>query len=230
MALEDFTTYSETDPTSKITVTSTKVDVAAIPEEDDAFVVDDKGVGHFDGDFEHLTEFYLNSSTTNGISALMWQLANSATMVSTGGGPHQFVRAYDDSTPQACAGDATAQDCVNWNTDTLYYCIVERDESIGTYGTLYCYFYTDSGRTTLAFTSTQTLAVAKYDWRYIYAFSNYGNSVGSYVWTGYSQNFDLQEGGTGPAKLKTLNTVAKANVKTINGVAIASVKTIDTVV
>jgi len=37
-------------------------------------------------------------------------------------------------------------------------------------------------------------------------------------------------GSSGPANLKTLDTVAKASIKTINGVAIASVKTFNTVV
>ena len=42
-------------------------------------------------------------------------------------------------------------------------------------------------------------------------------------------DYTVSAGGSGPASLKTLDTVATASIKTINGVAIASVKTINTI-
>ena len=54
MAIEDFSTYTETDPNSKIAVTSSKIDVSAIDRGDNAYVYDDKGSNFFDGDFEFL--------------------------------------------------------------------------------------------------------------------------------------------------------------------------------
>lgn len=194
MAIENFTTYTENDTSGTITVTSSKIDVSAIPEQDDDYVVKDKGANHFDGDFEHLTEAYINSSTVNGIHAIVWGMANVSNMVSTDGNAKLFVRAYDDTSAQFTCGYESAQDVGSVSANTLYYLKVVRDEAVGANGTLYCYIYSDSGRTTLVDTLVQALA-SKTDFRYIYGFANYGNEVGAYTWTGYSQNLDLQETG-----------------------------------
>ena len=48
MAVEDFTTYTEVDPNSRITVSSTKVTWASVQRDEDAYVYKDKGVNYFD--------------------------------------------------------------------------------------------------------------------------------------------------------------------------------------
>lgn len=196
MAFQDFTTYTETDPTSKITVTSTKIDVAAIPEEDDAFVVKDFGASHFT-DFDHDFEVYIDSATTNGIHAIVWGVSNAADMVSTDANAKLFVRAYDDTTPELAVGDQNNQVSVTVSNNTLYYCTVVRS---GT--TLTLSVYSDSGRTSLV--GSNNLTVVSTAFRYLYGFANYGNAVGAFTWTGYSQNFDINEGGGGGGRKKFL--------------------------
>lgn len=228
MAIEDFTTYTEVDTSSTITITSTKIDVAAIPESDDDFVYSDKTADHFDGDFTHQVEVYLNSTTANGIHASIWALSNSITAVSTDIGTGISCRAYDEGELRLTASHSGAQDVVTGlSLNTLYYLEIERDEAVGTYGTLYVRIYSDSDRTILVDTATQALQTALYDYRYVYGFMNYGNEAGSYTWTGYSQNLDLQEGAAGPANVKSWNGLAAASIKSINGVAIASVKSVN---
>jgi|APSaa5957512535_1039671.scaffolds.fasta_scaffold28984_2 hypothetical protein len=195
MALENFTTYTEADPNNKITITSTKVDVAALVNSDNAWVVDDKGAGNFDGDFEHLFELYTSSSGGN--EPGHWAMANAVNdRDGLKGGSEDYFYAwsyrgsqigldeYDNGTNyQDFWGSASGS--------TLYYMTVERDEAVGTYGTLYLRIYSDLNRTTLLDTLTVTLHTSKKDFQYIYGFMNVGGGESTY--SGYTQNLDLQE-------------------------------------
>lgn len=58
MAYEDFTTYTEVDPNNRITVTPTKATVVEFPRNETAYLLDDKGVAHFNGNHTHLIEIY----------------------------------------------------------------------------------------------------------------------------------------------------------------------------
>lgn len=54
---QDLTTYSiYPDPLVYTTVTSARATIASLPRNVDEYVYADKGVNHFDGDFEHLLE------------------------------------------------------------------------------------------------------------------------------------------------------------------------------
>jgi len=79
-----------------------------------------------------------------------------------------------------------------FNEDTQYWIEIERDESVGTYGTLYGRLYTDSSRTTLSDSGSIALG-AKRDYRYIYALAGFDDNQGGRDITGYVQNLDLQE-------------------------------------
>jgi hypothetical protein len=83
---------------------------------------------------------------------------------------------------------------VTASTDTLYYLTIERDEGIGTYGTIYVYIYSNSGRTTLVDTLSVLVEAATIDYRYIYGTVNYVVG-GASVFTGYTQNLDLAPSG-----------------------------------
>lgn len=200
MATEDFTAYTEVDPNSRITVTSSRVTWASLPRNEDAYVYADKGVGHFAGDFEHLltirdemsgdatglVAFYVLANAVDDVFALYFShrlvqldVINGTIRLGCGNSssfPLDFTSAY---------GGAFTR-----------YLEIERDESIGTYGTMYCRIYTDSGRTMLEDTLSITLTTEKTDWRYVYpcATSNSGTTVAR---SGFSENLDLQEGGGG---------------------------------
>lgn len=225
MAIVDFTTGTEVDPGSKITVSSTKTDWAACATNSVSMVYKDYGSAYFAGDYEHLWEAYLDSGTTNGDGAVNWGLANVTTLnfgstvdyhavlVSDEGSFWCFLREYSTTVYQDYD--------TGMSYGTLYYMKTKRDEAVGTYGTLYNYVYSDSGRTTLVHSQTITLH-ENADFQYLYSFSAKGSAGGTL--TGYTQNFDLQEATT---SIKTVNGLAKASVKTVNGLAIASVKTVN---
>lgn len=208
-ATEDFTTYTETDPTAKITVTATKVDVAAIAEETTAYVSKDYGSAYFSADFTHLVEVYQNSSTVTGIASIVWGLSNTAYVTVAGSNPigstiSHSIRMYEETAATASLflraynGSSVDDSNTSLSLNTPYYLTIVRDESIGTYGTLYCYIYSDSGRTTLVDTLTVAIPAAKVDFQYLTAFGNWGSVAGSYTWTGYIQNLDISGAASTP--------------------------------
>lgn len=232
MAVVDFTTFTEVDPGTKIAVTSTKIDVTTMLDSDSARVYKDYGAGYFSGDFEHLITVYCNSSTVTGLANLVWAMSNATTEgVATATTPRIALRMYEETASSASLffteandGGSSTDTNVSLSLNTPYYLKIKRDEAVGTYGTAYVYIYSDSGRTTLVDTLTVTLSgTATRDYRYLYAYAGWGSEVGSYSWTGYTENLDLQEAAA--TAIKTINGLAYASVKTINGLAVASVKT-----
>jgi hypothetical protein len=197
-ANEDFTTYTEVDAASDLTVTSAKVDVSSMAINVESYVYYDKGVNHFAGDFEHLTEIYIDSATAFGAYCYHWMLANTI---------DDAKGIKDSATEDALAVfwyrepgnyyirlqeivDATNQsDSYTCSADTLYYLKIKRTEGSPSY--LYCYIYSDASRETLVDTLTLTLT-ADLDLRYIYSICSY-NAATTNPATGYSQNFNLQE-------------------------------------
>lgn len=77
MAIEDFTTYTETDPDSVITVDANTVSWVNLDSRDvTSMVAYDKGVNHFDGDFEHKFSCkFTNAAQFN--LPVHWALTNS---------------------------------------------------------------------------------------------------------------------------------------------------------
>lgn len=238
--MEDFTTYTEVDVGADITVTSTKIDSVANATQDNNYVYKDMTASHFSGNYSHDFEYYLNSSTSAGQRGNVWGMANAIgdhDSLQTGGNSYNVavigneaadtrLRIYDshNGTEAQDVDTATAASTRN----VLVYATVERDESVGTYGTVYFYHYSDSGRTSLIYTQSVLVQTATKDYRYIYGQMNDGRTQAG-TWTGYTQNLELNEGGaSGPANLKSYNTNLKANIKSINTNLIANVKSLNT--
>lgn len=200
MATEDLTTYTEVDPNSHITVITTRSTFANLDRNEDAYVYDDKGVGHFDGDYEHLIDVYLDSSDVDA-HVIVWGLANlvdDARGIDDAGGDEHLVRftrshaGYWLRMDEMYAGTEYAGSAYGISLDTTYYLKIKRDESVGTYGTLYLYIYSDAARTNLLATQTLTLH-EKEDFRYIYVTQALNTNNTPYRTSGYSENLDLQE-------------------------------------
>jgi len=220
MAVEDFTTYTEVDPNDHITVTASKVTWTNLNRDEDAYVYKDMGVDHFDGDFEHLLEMQLDSTGGSyNIPALVWGVSNDIDDIeswTSGLLCRQALNANDPT--ERCAIDEKeggVSDQVSIAASTPYYLKIKRDESAGTYGTLYCYIYTDADRTNLHATLSISLTV-KGDYRYLYAACSANNGYTDRVISGYMQNLDLQPGWSGkflgvtsPAKALGLASPAK---------------------
>jgi len=191
MVLENFTTYNEVDGDGDFTITSSKIDVVTMDRGAVSYVSKDFGASHF-GDFEHLFEFFANSSSgdnchcwvgvqdtvgtvedwVNGLSFLYTQ--------STGGFADFF--AY-----RTVSGTDTAGTSVRLSRDTLYY-----GKSVRSSGTITHSFYTDSDRTSLAGSCSQTGGPTG-GLRYYEPIVSREVNGGSLLFTGFIQNVDLQD-------------------------------------
>lgn len=192
--LENFTTYIELDPGEDITVTASTITAILVPRDINSRVFDDKGAGHFDEDFSH----DLDATATNGTQQVMssWCLSNDVSnlsglittsksflVVQHNLGASWLLREFMAGSPY--------QDIATLTNGQIYYITIVRDESIGTYGTLYCYIYSNSIRTTLVDTLVVTLH-QKLDLRYIYGFNSYNDSQG-FTGSLTVSNLDLKE-------------------------------------
>ncbi|KKM74742.1 hypothetical protein LCGC14_1397280 [marine sediment metagenome] len=200
MAVENFTTYTEVDPNSKITVTSSKTSWATLRRNESAYVYIDKGVNYFGGDFT----IYLTYNQTGGVgnsgAGQCWTLANLVNDAQS------IITANDDYLSILCTvGVLKAIQLEECDGGTLYYSAADyditegtdyylkivRDEAVGTYGTLYLYTYSDAARTTLLNTQSITLHSSTKDFRYLYAVQSRNTGESGIYFTGYSENLEV---------------------------------------
>lgn len=201
VALEDFTTYSEeSDPGDDFTVAANTITSTNLSRGSDSWLADDKGVDHFDGDFTHLVTVTQTSSYTDNAEYHFWALANTADSshdIDLASGSMLFAEILNVGgtlriyAVEIDSGDFYTGGAITISDDTPYYCEIERDETVGTYGTFYVRAYSDSDRTTLVGTSSIALHSSKKDYRYIYGLQT--KNEGSAVWSGTTQDLDLQE-------------------------------------
>lgn len=202
---EDFTSYQELDPNGRISTTTTRASANELQlGPDDARLYYDKGINYFSGDFEHWLDVR-QATGTAGVPMIYWAVANdlddekglrtanksylSAMVLDPGGGdPNQrfYIHEHDGASGYETYWDDSV-------INTTRYLKIKRDETIGTYGTLYCYIYSDSARTDLLATLTLTLHTSTKDFRYLYGVNNYND--GNYptlVITAYVEYMDLE--------------------------------------
>ncbi len=203
MAVEDFTTYTEVDPNSRITVTSTKVTWTLIQRNEDAYVYKDKGVDFFSGDFTiNLTYRHTGGSVQGAPIVNAWALTNliddeQGIIDASGDFLGLHVSAITSTTPSNIGlqeGDGGTR-YIGINgfravIDTDYYLKIVRDESVGTYGTLYLYTYSDAARTILLNTDTLTLHSSKKDYRYLFALLS-RNSGEVWSQSAFTENLEI---------------------------------------
>lgn len=199
---EDFTTWTEVDASSKVTITSDSVNWTDEGRAITAYVYKDKGINYFSGSFDILLTARCKTSTAGDDGVTYWSVSNGI-----GTWRSIYVVGADDiiglteehpSSPneirwylreQANGSDYSSGTYFVPTTDTPYFLRIVRDETVGTYGTIYCYIYSDYNRTSLV----QTLSLAlhkKADFRYIYAHMSYGNT-GSYYFTGSTSDMAI---------------------------------------
>ena len=169
MATEDFTTYTESDALGRLGETVDRVTWTDLLGTDDSiFLYDDKGVDFFDGSFTH----HLTTKSTKvetGSYVHPWGLTNylddftgirvaneDALFLQVAGVPTPKMRLWEIYSRAASAGTAVSGTFVP-TVGTVYYLKIVRDMSVGTYGTLYCYIYSNPGRTILLDTLSLTL-------------------------------------------------------------------------
>lgn len=207
MGYEDFTTYTEQDPNSDITIASaTEINVSTLNEDVDAWVYKDLGENHFDGDFEHLVKITINAWTGNWPGALVWLLSND---IDDGNGLQTANKSFlgilfyrngafnqVNISLRERDGSTSYSDIYTSGNLTLpktYYLEIERDEAVGDYGTIYCRIYNDAERTDLVDTLTVALHTSKKDFRYVFAVDSWDADNAAIDISFDVEDLDLQE-------------------------------------
>lgn len=207
--MEDFTTYTKVDPLGVIiTHTATQVRWSGLGHAMVVYVYKDKGANHFNGNFIHYLTFQVNNATNAG-QAAHWVLANAIggfTALKNNNDNLISLQAYKVAAPsplwrmelsEVYGGSVYSSSYYGFSTGTPYYLKIVRDESAGTYGTLYCYIYSDAARTNLLATLSRVLH-SKEDFQYVYCCQSYNNPLyndTNYI-NGFTDSLDLLVPGT----------------------------------
>ena len=175
----DYTTFTEVDPNSRITVGANSIGFTQLPRNESSYVYKDMGVDYYSGNFKFNLDYVVTAYGSSG-HAEPWALANAVNNVytlRTSGQSLLQCAAYIYSgklrfevyeiigTVLRLSGNYQG----TWNSN--FYLTIERDESIGTYGRLYLRVYSDVGRTTLL-SEVYLDLTAKLDFRYLYGISS----------------------------------------------------------
>jgi len=235
MAIENYTTYPEVDPNNHISCDADTVTVAGLTRNEIAYKYNDKGVNHFNGNFDHLIEQRVAGSDNGGVSRF-WVLGNAlgaANDIDVANGDQFEVWFFVDAAAPYYIGLTELDGGTIYNAtwqgvalDTTYYLRLKRDEAVGVYGTLYCDIYANAADRANEENALANLSLAlhtnKKDFRYIYAVQA-SNDGYDYIINAYAENLDLQEGWTGKINGVTnpgkINGISVANIAKVNGVA-----------
>ena len=232
--LEDFTTADwnngvpQADPESDLGVTANKVTFGTVDEDYSMYFYRDYGADYFDGDFSHKVEVAYTAYSGQYGRVMIDMLANAIGDFNTLDVANESLITFGIRTQTAVpmfvlyevdSGAAYVDNTGDLTQDTLYYIQFERDESIGTYGTIYAYIctgnYTDNGGTPFDTLSLE-LHTSKKDYRYRYSIANYNGGVGGKVISGYLQNLALEsEGSTTPTV--TTSAVSDSSYNSVTG-------------
>jgi len=186
----------QADPNNDLTITSSRVTFDTEARNIDAYFYRDMGAAHFDENFEHLLTVQVNGGSYGEVA--FWMLSNTINdfkSILDGGEEALVCVGFNNSYIYLMELRNTGQfqDGYNYGQSTPAYITIERDESVGTYGTVYIYIYDDSDRTNLVDTLTVTLH-EKVNFRYLFSNCSY-NSGTTQVLSGFCENLDLQEVG-----------------------------------
>lgn len=224
MAIENLLTYTEVDPNAKLTVISSRVTLASLLRNEDAYVYKDFGADYFNGDFQIDFDIpalptgtsggdFLVASMANGIDDWIGLIGTSidglaAEIYRTAGGQIYFnIAEIKDGIEYTSSQEAGLPG----------YFRFKRDESVGTYGTAYLYSYTDAARTQQQALVTLPLH-KKMDLRYLYAVQS-RNSGSTASISGYMENLNLglSSGGTAGAVTTQAVTAIAQTTAIANG-------------
>jgi len=173
--------YTEYDPDGKIVVSRRAITITDLTNDNKAYVYRDMGVDFFDGDFTH----HFEATVTAAVSSAkwsVWAMANTIAdirEIDNASGDAYNIQFYEaGGNPvwefvDMTAGGRSKTASAEITYGVTYYFTVVRDESVGTYGTIYVYIYTDADRTVLFDTLTVTLKISKKNYRYIYAMNSF---------------------------------------------------------
>lgn len=192
---QDYTDYTEVDTPVALTVAATTITVAALDDDAEAYVTYDFTASYFSADFEHTLNFEC-TATTGSETIYLWAMCDTVDEIGAliTADTDLLCLSWENAslvlTERNASSSTTDTSASSLSEDTAYYVRVVRDEAVGTYGTLYCYIYTDPEYMVLFDTLAVTLTEKK-DFRYLYAVSGKGDGGGSVAWTGTINNLAL---------------------------------------
>ena len=229
MAYENFSTgWTETDPNSHLSQTSTRSTFAGITFTEDCYLTKTAGV-NYTGNFDIAFDFFINSTSTN--MSPEFYGPNIVDLRDTGSGYSQNIQLYDYDGTKAgiklqaieLTGFTSNEDYDNatLNVNTVYYGRYKRNESVGTNGTLYFDVYgSDANRQTETSPLVQlavTLTVmGKIDMTVMYSPLTY-NGADAKSYTGYLENLDLYYKSSPTGQNSVLDTFDRADENPITG-------------
>lgn len=217
MAIENFTTYDETDEGSNVTIIASKVSWNDLARTHTSHVSDSKGAGHFSGDFEHKFEFQFSDRVNDPI-AVPWALANaqlnSKALADAGADAAFFWQYRDGLRVRLLENGAFNDSLVFVGVDgTLYFVTIKRDDDGGVNNTGQLTAEIHTGDYHPAGTHVDLLTVdasagEQNDFEYIFGLMTYDDNSGGNTIDGFTQNLDLQEVAppVGMAGAMTTNT------------------------
>lgn len=190
---EDLTTYTEVDGAGVLSKTASRATWSGVTRNTSAYIYKDFGAGFFSGDVTVDFDARLTSSSgTSFVEAVGFanQLgdASNANRTNSMGvflynGNSVHLREMDGGSNYSQSGAISLS--------TTYYMRFRRDESVGTYGTIYLYVATsDANRNsgTWLHTLSVTLHSSMKDYRYFYATASLNDS-NVFPLSGWAENF-----------------------------------------
>lgn len=211
--LQDFTSYTEVDASSHLTVTATKALGVNVGRDEDVYLYKDFGANFFNSTTATFELYVASTSVYSGASPL--------------GGIALTVSAVDDISGHATTdinaliakessdykiflerGPGTATDHYVCSADTIYYCLLER---VTDSDTVTLKIYSDSTRTTLVDTLTVNGYGTSTKWRYVYGFVSWNFPVANAEFDGYVSNLRVYEADAGYAATYPVNQLLRAS-------------------
>lgn len=199
---ENYTTYDAYNYYGNLQITASTIAVDAEKGEEYRVTLD-KGDAYFDGDFSHTVDALHNPIERGAF----WGLSNVADDfrdIDAANGYALWIGA-DQGVIRLVELHAGTPYSASWAgvaSNTTYYYRITRNESVGTYGTLYAYVYSDSGRTNLLTTLSVTLH-SKQDFRYVHGANSWRIQYVEDEYSALFANLDLG----GPISISTSGAV-----------------------
>jgi len=186
--------YIELDANSTMSISDDTITYTETTRDEISRVYKDFGANYFDGDFVHYIDVKTTAHSNPGL-IICWGMANSvknakAWVTDSDNYFHvrfQYATGHKITLEEGLNGSYYT-DTYSATVDTWYYLKIVRDESVGDYGTLSCFIYSDSDRTTELDELSLTLHSSKKDFRYLYAFNSYDDNHPTYLLSGEITN------------------------------------------
>jgi hypothetical protein len=181
---EDLTGYTEVDPNSHISKTSSRVTAADLDQDESAYLYKDFGANYFDG--IDLKFAFHEISTSDAAFNIDVGFANTVNSNDAWTSPLDiYINLYSGSISIGLYNGDDYDESIDLNEDTTYYLWLTRAAGSDT-ATLK--IYSDSGFTTLLDTLTLS-GFGTTKWRYFYPITSYNNSTSNKNFDGYLEYF-----------------------------------------